>query len=122
MPEFSQSSKDRLETAVQPLQDLFNEVIKTTDCTVVCGFRNQQDQDAAVAAGNSRTPWPTSKHNHIPSKAVDVVPYPINWEDTQGFEAFSKVVKGCAAKLGIVVEWGGDWNGFKDRPHWQVPG
>jgi len=121
MPTFSKSSADKLATCDERLQRLFNEVIKYTDCTVVCGTRNKEAQEAAFEAGNSKVHWPNSQHNSLPSLAADVVPYPIDWYDVERFKAFSMLVLDCATKLGIEVEWGGNWtHGFVDYPHWQV--
>ena len=38
MPEFSEKSKGKLETCKQPLQRLFNMVIKAIDITILCGI------------------------------------------------------------------------------------
>ncbi len=66
--------------------------------------------------------WPNGQHNSLPSRAVDVMPYPIDWADIPRMEAFAVVVKDTARELGLKVEWGGDWKGgFIDRPHWELP-
>jgi hypothetical protein len=75
MPNLSNSSKEKLDTCDPQLIKLVNEAIKYFDFTVICGHRNKEDQDKAVAAGNSKTPWPTSPHNSLPSRAVDLYPY-----------------------------------------------
>jgi len=36
------------------------------------------------------------------------------------FRNFAKEVKLIAERLGITVMWGGDFQHFKDMPHWQV--
>lgn len=121
MPQFSEKSRARLSTCHQDLQDIFNAVIKDADCTVICGFRNQEDQDQAFKDGFSKLKWPHGKHNQNPSLAVDVCPYPIDWKDTARFHAFAEVVKCKASELGIAVSWGGDWTGgFVDYPHWET--
>lgn len=128
MLHFSIASNKALDTAHPNLQRLFREVAKHVDCTVLCGHRDKIGQDAAVAAGKSKTPWPTSKHNKVPSLAVDVVPYPIDWGNRERFFHFAGFVKGIAAGLGIRVRWGGDWDGdndfrdqtFDDLPHFEI--
>lgn len=122
MPEFSEKSKARLSTCCQELQDVFNAVIREVDCTVICGHRGEKEQNEAFANGFSKLKWPDGQHNKMPSLAVDVCPYPIDWKDVKRFEAFAEVVKCKAAELGIAIEWGGDWTGgFIDHPHWQIP-
>jgi len=120
MPSFSQSSAEKLDTCVLPLQDLFNEVVKVWDCTVLEGHRNEAAQNKAVEESRSYVSFPDSNHNASPSKAVDVVPYPIDWDDIQRFKDFSNFVKGVAHGLGISVRWGGDFKDFFDGPHWEV--
>ena len=128
MPSFSQTSKDRLATTDARLQKVFNEVIKHFDCTVLCGHRNQADQDTAFASGKSQKKWPNGNHNSMPSKAVDVMPYPIDWTDRERMTLFAGFVIGIAQGMGIDIRWGGDWNentkvkdnSFDDLPHFEV--
>ena len=128
MPSFSQTSKDRLATCDARLQQVFNEVIKTFDCIVIEGHRNQEKQDAAFAAGRSQLKWPNGNHNSMPSKAVDVAPYPIDWNDRERMTLFAGYVMGIAQGMGIDIRWGGDWNentqvkdnSFDDLPHFEV--
>lgn len=128
MPIFSARSKANLLTCHHDLQRLFNEVIKHVDCAVICGHRNMADQDKAVREGKSKVQWPNSKHNSLPSMAVDVVPLPVDWDNLAAFHALSAIVKECAARLDIPVTWGADWNNngktsderFQDYPHWQL--
>lgn len=120
MPSFSQSSLSKLSTCDLRLQKIFLEVIKHRDCTIICGHRNKEDQDKAVFEGKSKAVYPNSNHNKSPSLAVDVMPYPINWNDREGLKHFSEFVKGVAAGLQINVRWGGDFQSFFDGPHWEV--
>ena len=55
------------------LQNLFNEVIKDRDCTILCGYRGKEEQEKAVSEGNSKLHYPHSKHNYNPSCAVAAV-------------------------------------------------
>lgn len=120
MPSFSHSSEDKLDTCDKRLQDLFNVVVKHWDCTVLEGHRGEEAQTLAHDTGKSHAPWPQSKHNSSPSKAVDVAPYPIDWTDLQRFHDFALFVKGVAAGMGISVRWGGDFRNLKDCPHWEL--
>lgn len=120
MPKFSKLSKERLATAHPDLQRLFNEVIKDVDCTVLYGHRGKKEQDDAYARGNSGLQWPNSKHNKKPSLAVDVVPWPVNWNDLESFVRLSRIVKLKAKLLGIPIVWGGDWKKLVDMPHYEL--
>jgi len=53
-------------------------------------------------------------HNHHPSLAVDVAPYPIDWENTNRFFYLAGLVEGIAAMMGVKVRFGGDWDSDKD--------
>ena len=120
MPSFSQSSAAKLSTCDERLQDLFNKVIEYRDCTILEGHRGKEAQNKAFMDGNSKTKWPNSNHNTIPSKAVDVMPYPIDWDDMIRLNEFACFVEGVAVGMGIYVKWGGRWSNFFDGPHWEV--
>ena len=122
MPSFSKSSKDKLITCHVLLQDLFNEVIKHRDCSVICGVRGQQEQEEAKRTGKSKAGWGESKHNYSPSLAADVIPYPVKWEDKNEFMDFADFVKDTAHDMGIPIRWGGDFAGFFDGPHFELVG
>ena len=130
MPEFSKTSMDKLLTCHPKLIQIVGRVIKVYDITVLEGFRGQEAQTRAVAEGKSKTPWPKSKHNVLPSLAVDVAPYPVDWSDYKRFAFLAGVVFGIAYELQIKVRWGGDFNGnmkfdderFVDSPHFELKG
>lgn len=128
MPKFGSRSKKNLSEAHPLLQEVFNEVIKHYDCSVIEGHRPQAEQDKAFHAGKSKLKFPQSKHNKTPSLAVDVVPFPIDWNDKDRFYYFGGLVMGIAAAMGIDLRWGGDWDGdnefkdqsFHDLPHFEL--
>lgn len=120
MAAFSARSKRHLESCHQDLQDLFNEVIKRRDCTILEGQRDEETQNRYWDEGKSQLQYPHSFHNRNPSLAVDAAPYPIDWKDINRFHEFAGYVKRVAEEMGIDIEWGGDWPNFKDLPHWQL--
>lgn len=136
MPKFSKRSKDNLATADIKLQQLFNAVIEEFDCTVIYGHRTPEEQFELFKKGREKKDgwWvktgktvtnldgniKKSKHNYYPSKAVDVVPFPLDWTDIKAFELLAKVVKAKAEELNITVTWGGDWVSLRDYPHWEI--
>lgn len=128
MPSFSEKSLKELSTCDEKLQKIFMEVIKHYDCTVICGTRDEKAQEEAFRTGKSKLKYPHSKHNSFPSKAVDVVPYPIDWNDRARFYHFAGFVYGVSEVLGIKLRWGGDFNqdlnfkndNFIDMPHFEL--
>ncbi len=128
MPSFSKISQQRLNTVDPRLRAVIVEVIKLYDFSVICGHRGKEKQDAAVAAGMSKVNYPDSKHNTVPSKAIDIAPYPIDWNDRERFVYLAGMVKGVAHCRGLKVRWGGDFNqdgdlhnqSFIDLPHFEV--
>ena len=114
MFKFGSKSSRNLSTVHGKLQDIFFEVIKEYDCSILCGLRTQEDQDEAFHTGRSTKQWPDSKHNQSPSIAVDVAPYPIDWDDGKRFYHFAGYVKAVADSMGIRIRWGGDWDDDND--------
>lgn len=124
MPSFSPRSKTRLITCDPRIQRVFNEVIKTWDCTLLEGHRGQERQDELFRQGKSKVLWPNGDHNAVPSRAIDAVPYPIDWHNWDRFYAFAGFVLGVAqvlcVKLGSGLDWDGDRN-FKDQSFHDAP-
>lgn len=134
MPVFSPSSVVKLSSCHIDLQTLFYDVIKTFDCQVLEGYRNKENQEIAFAEGNTKLHYPNGKHNKQPSLAVDVAPYPVDWNNLNRFYWFAGYVMGLAEKLkeegkiSHAIRYGGDWNmtkdivnnKFKDLVHFEI--
>ena len=123
MPQFGRRSKEQLSSCHPDLQKLFNEVIKYYDCTILEGYRSNENQLKAFNAGKSRIKS-GGKHNQSPSLAADVAPWPIDWKDKDRFYHFAGIVQGIAKMLNIKIRWGGDWdsdNDLKDQTLYDLP-
>ncbi len=120
MPKFGRRSNINLTTCHPKLQRLFREVVKTYDCSILYGHRGEDEQNAAFYDDKSTKKWPDSKHNSVPSMAIDVAPWPINWDNIDRFSHFAGYVQCIADQMGIKVAWGGWWNHPKDYVHWQL--
>jgi peptidoglycan L-alanyl-D-glutamate endopeptidase CwlK len=107
MPKFGKRSRSRLKGVDAKLQNVLNEVVKYFDITVIEGVRSQERQNELVAQGKSKTKF----GKHVLGKAVDIAPYPIDWESRDDFHYLGGFVLGIAASQGVNVRWGGDWNG-----------
>jgi peptidoglycan L-alanyl-D-glutamate endopeptidase CwlK len=129
---FSDKSISKLSTCDVELQRLFREVIKHIDCTVIEGHRGEDKQDEYYRTGLSKVRYAGSKHNTMPSRAVDVAPYVVGvgipWDDIEYFYNFAGFVKGVASQLGIKIRSGLDWDldnnlgdqTFMDGPHFEL--
>ena len=131
MPKFGSKSRKNLETCDERLQKVFNEVVRTYDCTVTCGYRGEADQNKAYEDGHSKVKYPKGRHNSNPSTAVDVYPYPVSMKNLDRMVHFAGFVSGIAKSMGIDLIWGRDWDSewflndrnkttFKDFPHFEI--
>lgn len=94
-------------------------MLSRTDFSVIEGRRSTARQKELVAAGKSKT----LKSRHLTGHAVDVVPWlhgRTEWEAWHLFEDIAKAFKQASEELGIPIFWGGDWETFKDGPHFQL--
>lgn len=121
MPDFGSKSQERLVTLHDKLQYTLQDAIKITDFAIVWGYRDEASQNEAYATGHSDRPWPNSLHNQMPSRAVDVAPWPIHWESLQDFIFLAGVITACAGARGIKIKWGGRWKHPQDWGHFELP-
>lgn len=64
-----------------------------------------------------------SNHRQMPDgfgHAVDLVPYPVDWKDLKKFAVIGKAMKAAADELNVKIGWGGDWQGSRDYPHFEI--
>lgn len=62
------------------------------------------------------------------SKAVDLAPWPINWNDSARFEKLARHVIDTGKSMGVRLKWGRDWDmdgryeekGETDGPHFEL--
>uniref|UniRef100_A0A6M3ME16 Putative peptidase n=1 Tax=viral metagenome TaxID=1070528 RepID=A0A6M3ME16_9ZZZZ len=145
MAKFGRASRERLYTCRSPLIVLFEEVIKVFDCSILCGSRNREEQDALFYMDPPRTrcKWPDSSHNveegkegeEALSMAVDAAPYYAEMPHTRWDEDslrrwyyFGGRVVEMARHLSIPIRWGGDWDmdtyvldqKLMDLPHFEL--
>lgn len=141
MPKFSKKSQALLDQVHPDLQLVLTCAIKYIDFTVLDStIRTKEQQAQYVKEGKSKTM--DSKHlkKYLPeyekeySLAVDIAPYPINWDDRESFCLMAGYILGIAKVLkseGMIhsdIVWGGDWNQnsrtkdekFSDCPHFEI--
>lgn len=117
---WGKASKERLLTCDKRLQDLADMMLARSefDLTVICGYRGEKEQNEAYKAGKSKAIYGKSKHNHEPSLAMDLCPYPINWDTKdKRWTEMALNAMWCAGKLGVEITWGGSFKSISDLPH-----
>ncbi len=128
MPDFGQRSKEVLATVHPDLVKVCYAVIRHYDFSCLEGHRSNERQDELFRQGKSKLRGGQSKHNQSPSIAIDIAPYPIDWENTKRFYLLAGMMFQAADELGIKLRWGGDWDGdwehtdqsFHDLPHFEL--
>ena len=141
MPSFAKASRAHRATCDPRLQRVLDRVIAIFDISVIWGHRGKEDQERAFATGHSTKRWPNSKHNRMPSPAMDVVPWPVDWEDRERFTLMAgfilatadQVAREEAKAAGLpgpawTLRWGGDWdrdtqvadNKWDDLAHFEI--
>jgi len=136
MATFGKKSLEKLATCHEDLQKIMNEVIKEYNFTILYGYRTSEEQYKLYKQGRMLVDgkWKKvgrtvtdkdghtnkSKHNSLPSTAIDIAPYPVDWDNYKAFTELAKIVKQSAHSLGITIKWGGDWKSRVDMPHFEL--
>lgn len=95
--------------------------LSAIDFGIIDGMRSLAEQRAHVEAGRSKT----MASRHLTGHALDAAPwldgvFKFEFENRQQYKIMALAWKLAAARLGIPLEWGGDWDWF-DGAHFQLP-
>jgi peptidoglycan L-alanyl-D-glutamate endopeptidase CwlK len=121
MYKFGKRSKERLKGVDHRLIMILDELIKIMDVTIIEGLRSAERQEELLKKGATKVKY----SKHMEGKAVDLAPYPIDWEDRDTFHYMAGMVRGIGHLLNIKVRVGADWdsdgntkdNSFDDLVH-----
>ncbi|WP_261389681.1 M15 family metallopeptidase [Halomonas denitrificans] len=83
------------------------------------GVRTLERQRSLLELGVTKT----LNSRHLTGHAVDLVALKdgrASWE-WPDYRAIADAMKASSSRLGVPVEWGGDWKSLKDGPHFQLP-
>ncbi|GAB2493865.1 M15 family metallopeptidase [Arenimonas alkanexedens] len=150
---FGKTSRARLDTVHPDLQRVVARALDLSpiDFMVLEGVRTPERQRElygqgrttaqCTAAGISvkyakphlqKVTW-TLRSNHFAAadglgRAVDLVPWPVDWRDLAKFDAIATAMYSAAAELGIGIRWGANWDGDgnwrehgeTDSPHFEL--
>lgn len=136
----SKLSLSRLEGVEPRLVKVVKRAIQISmqDFMVLEGVRTPERQKQLYAQGRTKpgniVTW-TLKSNHFKKPdgfghAVDLVPFPVDWNTLSKFDAVSKAMFKAADELGLQIRWGADWDsdgkprerGESDSPHFELVG
>ena len=131
MAKFGSTSNNRLMTCHEDIQAILNEAIKEYDFSVVEGHRTLEKQQKYFTDGFSKCDGVSkkSRHQSLPSMAVDIAPYvngKIEWNDSKEWSKLARSLFNASQKLlkeGKIkhrLRWGGFWTSFVDKPHWEL--
>ena len=126
MPHFGKKSKERLKGVDNKLIKVLNELIKIMDVTIIEGVRSSERQEKLLKQGATKVKY----SKHMEGKAVDLAPYPIDWDDLERFYYMGGMIRGIGKELGINVRWGCEWHSdgnirdqsFNDIVHVEIKG
>lgn len=93
--------------------------LSTIDFSITEGRRSPARQQELFAANRSKT----LASRHLTGHAIDVaavVEGKVSW-NWPLYEQIAAAFKAASKELNIPVEWGGDWETFRDGPHFQLP-
>lgn len=143
MPQFGQTSFERLATCHPDLQMICKEVIEYYDFSVLEGARTTERQKQLFNEGKSKLDGVLKRSKHQVSSdqplsmAIDIAPYPVSWDAGKKkarFYFLMGMVKATAIRLkerGVIthdVRFGLDWDSdgsfddqsFDDCPHMEL--
>ncbi|MGY4674219.1 M15 family metallopeptidase [Ursidibacter arcticus] len=123
---FSKRSEDNLNGVHPDLIKVARLALQLSkrDFTVIEGIRSKERQAELYQKGATKT----MNSRHLTGHAIDIVPYPLDWNDKQAFADLAKAMFEAAKQLKIPIRWGGDWNrngrsddeSFYDGPHFEL--
>lgn len=135
----SKASLDKLQGVHPKLVNVVKRAIELTkqDFKVLEGVRTPERQKELYAQGRTKpgpkVTWTLTSNHFVNPKtgyghAVDLVPYPVDWETLSKFDAIQKAMFAAAKELGVTIRWGANWNrngkprekGETDSPHFEL--
>lgn len=133
------TSRERLRGVHPNLVKVVEKAILITgqDFMVLEGVRTPARQRELYAQGRTKpgnkVTWTLNSNHFINSRtgfghAVDLVPFPVDWNDLDKFDAMAHAMFTASNELGIPIRWGADWDrdgkprekGESDSPHFEL--
>lgn len=124
MYKLSNQSKKNLSSCNPEIKDVVHHVLKFIDVGVAEGHRGKERQNSLFQKKKTKVHWPNSKHNTLPSDAIDLVVFvkdfgyidensaPKKYRQYYGFLA--GIINAYCFEKNYNIRWGGDWNSNAD--------
>ena len=93
-------------------------ILTPIDFAVTEGVRTIERQKMLVESGASRT----MNSQHLVGRAVDLAAFvdgKVSW-DLPLYHKLAQAMKAASNYCMVEIRWGGDWENFKDCPHFEL--
>jgi peptidoglycan L-alanyl-D-glutamate endopeptidase CwlK len=138
MYQLGNKSKDKLKGVHPTLVRVIERAIELSsqDFMVLEGLRTPERQAELYAQGRTKpgqvVTWTLKSRHFVQADgwghAVDIAPYPLDWNDIKKFEAIADAMFQASKELGTPIRWGADWDqdgrprekGETDSPHFEL--
>jgi len=143
MYKYSTQSEEKLKMCDSKIQKVMKKVIKIYDVSIIYGHRCSTQQFELYKKGRIEKKYNVkenywkivdkdkiltncdgydvkSKHNVKPSLAIDVAPYPLDWNNEYRFYYMAGLIQGVAFSMKINLKWGGKFMKLKDLCHFEI--
>jgi peptidoglycan L-alanyl-D-glutamate endopeptidase CwlK len=110
---------------------VIDRAIELYDFSILQTTRTREEHQEYIRLGMTKVTYNATRHKPNAdglSEAVDIIPWPIDWNDLNRFHFLAGIMFTAAAEVGVEIVWGGDWDGdrdftdqdFNDLPHFQL--
>lgn len=109
MSSFGSKSKSVLSECHPLIQEVMNEAIKSSmfDFSIIEGHRALVRQHELYNLGVTKAKPGQSPHNSLPALAVDIVPWPSQFDDADAMILLAGHIMSTAERMGVELRWGG---------------
>lgn len=116
---WSKRSREVLVTLTPDLIYLMNKLADVRDVSLIWGYRDKELQNSFYRKGTG-VRYPFSKHNVYPSLAVDVVPYPSQYDSIEELNMMLGSIQALSHMLNITIRLGKYFPTRKDYAHIEI--
>ncbi len=109
-------SAEVLSTLHPDLLFIANKLANVYNVSAISGYRGKEEQTEYYNKGTGVS-WPTSNHNVRPSLALDIIPWPTQYDSIPHFDMMLGAVEAIAAEQRIAIRLGKHFSYRQDYPH-----